>query len=50
MEVRKGEVPVDSIAQGMLKLGAVVWVACGWVPAVEGNRWNNVSTDNRGAK
>lgn len=50
MEVRKGEVPVDSTRQGRLKLGAAVWVACGWVPAAEGSRWNNVNTDNRGAK
>lgn len=50
--VRKGGrvVPVDSSRQGLLKLGAAVWVACGWVPAVEGSRWNEESTENRGEK
>lgn len=43
-------VPVDSSRQGRLKLGAAVWVARGWVPAVEGSRWNKESTENRGEK
>lgn len=35
---------------GRQKLGVAVWVACGWVPAVEGSRWSEESTENRGEK
>lgn len=51
MGVRKGEwsLWIPAVGEG-LKLGAAVWAACGWVPAVEGSRWNRESTENRGEK
>lgn len=46
--VGKGEPSLWNPAAG----GEVLlpWVACGWVPAVEGSRWNRESIDNRGEK
>lgn len=43
---------MDSSRQGRLKLGAAaaVWVARGWVPAMEGSRRNKESTENGGEK